>query len=57
MVVFTSHWYRPDGPLSCERLAQELTDLFLRGLLAAPADAPRVPWTVTPGWLGARPRH
>jgi AcrR family transcriptional regulator len=57
MVVFTSHWYRPDGPLSCERLAQELTDLFLRGLLAAPADAPGVPWTVTPGWLGARPRH
>lgn len=32
-------WYNPKGPLSLEQIAQEFTDLLLRGLLLDDADA------------------
>ena len=50
MVLWTSRWFRFDGPLSCERVAQELSDLYLGGLLreagadARPQDALPIGW-------------
>lgn len=36
MVNWTYQWYRPGGRLTEERLAKEMTELFLHGLIAAP---------------------
>lgn len=36
MVNWTYQWYRPGGRLTEERLAKEMTQFFLHGLLAAP---------------------
>jgi AcrR family transcriptional regulator len=36
MVNWTYQWYRPGGRLTEERLAKQMTQLFLHGLLEAP---------------------
>jgi len=36
-------WWRPDGPLSADQIAEAYADLHLAGLLADPADRARVP--------------
>jgi len=43
MVLWTSRWYRPEGPLSRDRLAQEMCELFLHGL-ATPSRLPPAGW-------------
>lgn len=35
---WTVTWYRQDGPSSAEEIADEFTNLFLKGLLARPED-------------------
>lgn len=33
MVHYTMHWYRPDGPIGLENLAESISDIFLQGVL------------------------
>ena len=35
-ILWLYKWYRPDGEISKERLAEQMTDLFFRGLEAPP---------------------
>lgn len=37
---WTITWFRPDGPLSMEAVANQFSDLFLKGLLARPTQEP-----------------
>lgn len=53
MVLWTSRWFRRDGPLSCERVAQELADLYLGGLLRSPLD-PATQYALPIGWRAAQ---
>lgn len=53
MVLWTSRWFRFDGPLSCEQVAQELAELFLGGLLRSPAD-PAGQYALPIGWRAAQ---
>jgi TetR/AcrR family transcriptional regulator, cholesterol catabolism regulator len=41
-------WYRPDGPLSLDQVAERYADLFLRGLTAPPPLPPATGATTTP---------
>jgi AcrR family transcriptional regulator len=40
-------WWRPDGPLSADQIAEAYADLHLAGLMADPADRPLDPGRMT----------
>jgi hypothetical protein len=33
MINWLSRWYRPDGPLSADRIADQITDMALHGVM------------------------
>jgi AcrR family transcriptional regulator len=43
MINWTYTWYRPDGPIGPEQLADLVADLFLNGLCQCPAREPAKP--------------